>query len=69
MEFCPSGRIKVPPGFWAGLGLLGITASDVARSAGLPVSITTASEVTTHEYFMIWQAYSELAGDTGCGDH
>lgn len=67
MEFCPSGHIKIPPGFWAGLGLLGIPASDVARSAGLPVNLTNASEVTTAEYFAIWQAYAELAGDTAAG--
>lgn len=62
-----SNRIKVPPGFWAGLRLLGIAAHDVARKAQLPLTIITESAVTTPQYFAIWQAYSGLIGDTANG--
>ncbi|GIO84897.1 AraC family transcriptional regulator [Paenibacillus faecis] len=53
-------RIKFPPGFWAGMHRLGIAAQDVARTAGLPVTVITESAVTRAQYFAIWQAYSEL---------
>ncbi|GGF98710.1 AraC family transcriptional regulator [Paenibacillus albidus] len=60
-------RIKIPPGFWAGLHQLGITAHDVARQAHLPLTIITEPVVTTAQYFAIWQAYSDLIGDTATG--
>jgi len=53
-------RIKFPPGFWAGMHRLGIAAQDVARTAGLPVTVITEPAVTRTQYFAIWQAYSEL---------
>ncbi|MBE1442589.1 AraC family transcriptional regulator [Paenibacillus sp. OAS669] len=63
-----SDRIKFPPGFWTGLQQLGIAPQDVARKARLPLTIITESaEVTTDEYFRIWQAYSDLIGDTAIG--
>lgn len=62
-----SDLIKIPPGFWAGINHLGIASRDVARHAQLPESITTESSVTTAQYFAIWQAYSELTGDTAEG--
>lgn len=62
-----SERIKIPPGLWAGFRQLGIAPHDVARSAGLPLTIIAEPEVTTAQYFAIWQAYSELAGDIAQG--
>jgi AraC-like DNA-binding protein len=67
MKSHTSNHIKIPPGFWAGLHELGISADDVARKAGLPLTIITEPVVTTAQYFAIWQAYSDLTGDTAKG--
>lgn len=67
MKSQPFERIKFPPGFWDGLRTLGISAQDVARKAGLPLTIITETEVSTAQYFDIWQAYSDLIGDTARG--
>jgi AraC-like DNA-binding protein len=67
MKSHPSARIKIPPGFWEGVGQLGITAHDLARKAHLPLSITTEPAVSSSQYFAIWQAYSELIGDIARG--
>ncbi|NUU76860.1 AraC family transcriptional regulator [Paenibacillus xylanilyticus] len=63
----PNERIKIAPGFWAGLEQLGIDAHDVARQAQLPLKKITNITVNTDEYFAIWQAYSDLIGDTAEG--
>ncbi|ANY68077.1 AraC family transcriptional regulator [Paenibacillus sp. BIHB 4019] len=60
-------RIKIPLGFWEGLRQLGIPAHDVARKARLPLTIITEPVVTTAQYFAIWQAYSELIGESAIG--
>ncbi|GIO04237.1 AraC family transcriptional regulator [Brevibacillus reuszeri] len=63
-----SDRIKFPTGFWAGLQQIGIDPYQVARKAQLPLTIISEPvTVTTAQYFSIWQAYSELAGDTASG--
>ena len=63
-----SDRIKFPTGFWAGLQRLGIDPTDIARKAQLPLTIITEpATVSTAQYFRIWQAYSDLAGDTASG--
>ncbi|MDQ0897691.1 AraC family transcriptional regulator [Paenibacillus sp. V4I7] len=63
-----SDRIKFPPGFWVGLQQLGIAPHDVARKARLPLTIITEpAGATADQYFRIWQAYSELVGDTAFG--
>ncbi|MBW7456631.1 AraC family transcriptional regulator, partial [Paenibacillus sepulcri] len=67
MKSHTSDRIKFPPGFWAGLCQLGISAHDVARKARLPLTIISEPLVTTAQYFAIWQAYSDLIGDTAKG--
>lgn len=67
MKSQPSNRIRIPPGFWAGLHQLGIAAHDVARKAGLPLTILAGPTVTAAQYFAVWQAYSELIGDTAQG--
>ncbi|MHA7584080.1 helix-turn-helix domain-containing protein [Paenibacillus vandeheii] len=67
MKSQTSARIKLPAGFWAGLHQLGIVAHDVARKAQLPLTIITEPSVTTAQYFAIWQAYSDLVGDTAEG--
>ncbi|WP_169082005.1 AraC family transcriptional regulator [Paenibacillus sp. PL91] len=67
MKYHTSDRIKFPPGFWAGLRQLGIAPHDVARKAQLPLTIITEPLVTTAQYFAIWQAYSDLIGDTANG--
>lgn len=59
-----ANRIRIHPGFWTGLHQLGITASEIARQAQLPPTIVTDSNVTASDYFAIWQAYSDLIGDT-----
>lgn len=61
-------RIKIPQGFWEGLRQLGISACEVARKAQLPLTMIIESDtVTTAQYFAIWQAYSDLIGDTAEG--
>ncbi|MET3942311.1 AraC-like DNA-binding protein [Paenibacillus sp. PvP094] len=60
-------RIKIPAGFWAGLEQLGIDTHVVARRAQLPLTKITNTIVNTDEYFAIWQAYSDLMGDTAEG--
>ncbi|MEF2965595.1 helix-turn-helix domain-containing protein [Paenibacillus sp. M1] len=67
MKTHTSDRIKIPLGFWAGLQQLGISEYEVARKAGLPLTVITDSVVTSAEYFAIWQAYSDLIGDTAQG--
>ncbi|RJX39167.1 AraC family transcriptional regulator [Paenibacillus pinisoli] len=62
-----ASRIKFPPGFWDGVRLAGIAADDIARKAGLPLAIIQEPAVTAAEYFAIWQAYSDLMGDTAEG--
>ncbi len=60
-------RIKIPVGFWIGLRQLGIAAHDVVRKAQLPLTIITEPVVTAAQYLAIWQAYSDLLGDTAQG--
>ncbi|WP_339223882.1 helix-turn-helix domain-containing protein [Paenibacillus sp. FSL W7-1332] len=67
MKRYTSDRIKIPPGLWEGIHQLGIAAQDVARKAELPLAVITEPEVTTAQYFAIWQAYSDLMGDTAQG--
>ncbi|GIO38975.1 AraC family transcriptional regulator [Paenibacillus antibioticophila] len=67
MKSQPSNRVKMPPGFWDGLRQIGITAQDVARTAQLPLTIITEPIVTSAQYCAIWQAYSDLIGDTAKG--
>ncbi|MED4753362.1 AraC family transcriptional regulator ligand-binding domain-containing protein [Brevibacillus choshinensis] len=63
-----SDRIKFPAGFWAGIQQVGIAPQDVAHKARLPLTILTEpAVVTTAQYFRIWQAYSDLVGDTASG--
>ncbi|UQZ85620.1 HTH-type transcriptional regulator VirS [Paenibacillus konkukensis] len=63
-----SDRIKFPPGFWAGLQQLGMDPQDVARKARLPLAaIADEAEVTASQYFAVWQAYADLAGDAAAG--
>ncbi|WP_438433687.1 AraC family transcriptional regulator ligand-binding domain-containing protein [Gorillibacterium sp. sgz500922] len=59
--------IKMPLGFWESIGHTGITAGDLAQSAGLPLSIVRETDVTAAQYFAIWQAYADLSGDTARG--
>ncbi|CAH1191888.1 hypothetical protein PAECIP111892_00779 [Paenibacillus auburnensis] len=60
----PSERIKIPPGFWAGLSSIGLSLHEVASQAGLPLTaIKDSNGVTTAQYFAIWLAYSVLVGD------
>ncbi|KAA8787732.1 AraC family transcriptional regulator [Paenibacillus amylolyticus] len=60
-------RIKMPQGFWEGLRQLGIASYDVARKAGLPLTIISETTVNTAQYYAIWQAYSDLTGDIAQG--
>lgn len=60
-------RIKMPSGFWEGLRQLGIASHDVARKAGLPLTIISEQVVNTAQYYAIWQAYSDLVGDIAQG--
>lgn len=63
-----SDHITISPGFWAGLQHLGISPDSIALKAQLPLSVTTESAaVTDDQYFRIWQAYSDLMGDTAAG--
>ncbi|MWV42561.1 helix-turn-helix domain-containing protein [Paenibacillus sp. HJL G12] len=60
-------RLKMPLGFWEGLRQLGIASHEVARKAGLPLTIVTEPTVNIAQYYAIWQAYSDLAGDIAQG--
>jgi AraC-like DNA-binding protein len=64
MKSHTSNRIKMPSGFWEGVRQLGIAAHDLALQARLPLTIITEPTVTTAQYFAIWQAYSDLIGET-----
>lgn len=64
MTFSVSERIKIPPGFWSGLQQMGVASHDIAREAKLPLAIIVEPAVTTAQYYAIWQAYSDLVGDT-----
>lgn len=59
----PVDRIKMPPGFWTGLQKLGSAPQDLARAAKLPLTVITEPNVTTADYFAIWQAYAECYGN------
>ncbi|WFA87174.1 AraC family transcriptional regulator [Paenibacillus amylolyticus] len=67
MQPQPNDRIKVHPGFWAGLHQLGIGADDIARTAQLSLETINKPVVTQSQYFAIWQAYSDLNEDTAEG--
>ncbi len=68
MKSHASDSIKIPPGLWAGLSALGISALDVARKAQLPLAVITEQQaVADSHYFAMWRAYSELIGDTAQG--
>ncbi|UUZ80313.1 AraC family transcriptional regulator [Paenibacillus sp. P26] len=67
MKSHASDRVKIPPGLWAGLRQLGIAARDIARKARLPLTIMNEPFVSTAQYLAIWQAYSDLIGDTAIG--
>ena len=60
-------RIKIPAGFWTGLRHLGMNPHDLVRKANLPLTIINEPVVSTTQYFAIWQAYSDLIGDTAKG--
>jgi AraC-like DNA-binding protein len=59
-----SDRIKVPTGLWEGLSQIGISTSDIADKTGLPLAVLTGPVVTTAQYYAVWQAYSDLIGNT-----
>jgi AraC-like DNA-binding protein len=59
--------IKFPAGFWSGLRQLGIAPHEVVRRAGLPLTLMNEPMVTTAQYFSIWEAYSNIIGDTAKG--
>lgn len=60
-------RIKIAPGFWTSLRIIGVEPIDVARQAHLPITVICEPLVTTAQYYSIWQAFSELIGDTATG--
>lgn len=60
-------RIKFPAGFWTGLRQIGIAPHEVVRKAGLPLTIINEPVVTAPQYVSIWQAYSDIIGDTAKG--
>ncbi|WP_458461631.1 helix-turn-helix domain-containing protein [Paenibacillus sp.] len=67
MKSQPNDLIKVHPGFWAGLHQLGISTDDIACTAQLRFEAINEPVVTQSQYFAIWQAYSDLIGDTAEG--
>ncbi|MBD2872482.1 AraC family transcriptional regulator [Paenibacillus arenilitoris] len=61
-------RIKIPAGFWLGLRQLDIAPHDVVRKARLPLTVLTETGgVTTAQYFMLWQALSDMVDDPAAG--
>ncbi|WJH33467.1 hypothetical protein N6H14_26015 [Paenibacillus sp. CC-CFT747] len=62
-----ANRIKIAPGFWTSLRGIGVEPIDVARQARLPLTVINEPLVTTDQYYSIWQAFSELVGDTATG--
>ncbi|WP_168123655.1 AraC family transcriptional regulator [Paenibacillus sp. HB172176] len=67
MSDSSTNRIKIAPGFWTSLRGIGVEPIDVARQACLPLTVVNESLVTTAHYYAIWQAFSELVGDTAAG--
>lgn len=67
MKSHTSDRIKMPPGFWSGIRQVGLADQDIVRKARLPLTIINESEVTTAQYYSIWQAYTDLIGDPAQG--
>lgn len=67
MKSYTSDQVKIPDGFWAGLRQLGIAPDDLTRKAQLPIDIISEPFVAASQYFEIWQAYSDLVGDTAQG--
>ena len=61
-------RIKIPGAVWAGFRMIGAHPAEVVRRAQLPVAILgERAEVTTGQFFALWQAASELTGDPAAG--
>lgn len=60
-------RINFPAGFWAALPQVGLAPYDVLQRAGLPAAVMSETAVSVPQYFAIWQAYSDLAGDVSKG--
>lgn len=67
MHASADDRVKLAPGFWSSLPELGIDPRDVARKANLPLTVIDEPVVSTVQYYAIWQAYAELAGDAATG--
>lgn len=67
MHSSADDRVKLAPGFWSSLLRLGIDPHDVARKAHLPLTVIDEPVVTTVQYYAIWQAYADLAGDAATG--
>ncbi|MCA0757943.1 AraC family transcriptional regulator [Paenibacillus sp. N4] len=67
MKAIVADRVKLAPGFWSSLRLLGISPQEVARHARLPLTVIDDPAVTTAQYYAIWQAYAELVGDAATG--
>lgn len=62
-----NNRIKMPVGFWIGLGELGIDQYEVIRKAGLPITILSDYSITITQYLAIWRSYSDIISDIATG--
>ncbi|OIR00500.1 HTH-type transcriptional regulator VirS [mine drainage metagenome] len=65
----PLDRCRVPRAFWAGVERLGLSPAAVLRKARLPATLHLDgnAHVTTAQYFALWKAIEDLAGDPGLG--
>ncbi|MCE4050345.1 AraC family transcriptional regulator [Bacillus sp. Au-Bac7] len=60
-------RIRIPDGLWTGLKKLGFNAQDLVRKAKMPLTVISESVVTVEQYYALWQAYSDMIGDSEAG--
>jgi AraC-like DNA-binding protein len=71
MSHASDERFKLPGAFWSGLEAIGLSPACVLRQAGLPATlhIRAKSQVTTAQFFSLWQAIETLSEDPAVGIH
>ena len=69
MRGVPADRCKVPVAFWRTVEHAGLPPAAILRQARLPATLHLNGQalVTTAQYFALWRAVEELAGDPALG--
>lgn len=65
----PADRCHVPQAFWRALECFGLQPASLLRQARLPgtLHLGEKEQLTTADYFALWNALEELTGDSGFG--